>query len=88
MTDPKPEQTSHEQHYQQPAAADHPAQPQPQTAEPQREGQQGAQTEAPPAGIQQAPQTAQNRGEDALDVALQGSMITSDPPSSLMAEED
>ncbi|MFC4455650.1 hypothetical protein [Deinococcus sonorensis] len=38
-------------------------------------------------GTQEAPATAQARGEDAVDVASQGSMITSDPPSSLMPDE-
>ena len=60
----------------------------PQTAEPQIQGQQDAHlTELTP-HLQQPPESARNRGEDALDVALQGSMITSDPPSSLMEEED
>ncbi|GGJ84015.1 hypothetical protein [Deinococcus aquiradiocola] len=60
----------------------------PETAEPQRQGQQqdvNVPEETP--NLQSAPETAQNRGEDALDVALQGSMITSDPPSSLMPED-
>lgn len=60
----------------------------PQTAEPQIQGQQEVQPSALTPNVQRAPETARNRGEDAVDVASQGSMITSDPPSSLMPEED
>ena len=60
----------------------------PQTAEPQIQGQLEVHVPDQAPNLQQPPETAQNRGEDALDVALQGSMITSDPPSSLMPEED
>ena len=60
----------------------------PQTAEPQIQGQQEAQPDNLTEGVQQAPESARNRGEDAVDVASQGSMITSDPPSSLMPEEE
>ena len=64
----------------------------PQTAEPQIQGRQEAQQATRPGDlnpdVQRAPETARNRGEDAVDVASQGSMITSDPPSSLMPEED
>ena len=59
----------------------------PQTAEPQTQGQQDASV-AHHTHLQQPPEAALNRGEDAVDVASQGSMITSDPPSSLMPEED
>ena len=59
----------------------------PQTAEPQLQGQQ-AHSEGQVSNLQQAPESARNRGEDAIDVASQGSMITSDPPSSLMSEEE
>lgn len=58
------------------------------TAEPQTQGHEDTPTTDTTPNLQPAPQTAQNRGEDALDVALQGSMITSDPPSSLMPEEE
>ena len=58
-----------------------------QTAEPQTQGQQAhSETQVP--DLQQAPESARNRGEDAVDVASQGSMITSDPPSSLMSEDE
>ncbi|WP_424951222.1 hypothetical protein [Deinococcus sp.] len=60
----------------------------PQTAEPQLQGRQDAHPTEPTPNLQSPPESARNRGEDALDVALQGSMITSDPPSSLMEEED
>ena len=60
----------------------------PQTAEPQVQGRQGAQPSEELPNLQTPPESAQNRGEDALDVALQGSMITSDPPSSLMPEDE
>ncbi len=59
----------------------------PQTAEPQTQGQE-AHPESQVTGLQQAPESARNRGEDAIDVASQGSMITSDPPSSLMPEDE
>ena len=59
-----------------------------QTAEPQLQGQQQTQLESKTPDLQQAPESARNRGEDAIDVASQGSMITSDPPSSLMSEEE
>lgn len=59
----------------------------PQTAEPQIQGQE-AHPESQVTGLQQAPESARNRGEDAVDVASQGSMITSDPPSSLMPEDE
>ena len=59
----------------------------PQTAEPQTQGQE-AHPERQATGLQQAPESARNRGEDAIDVASQGSMITSDPPSSLMPEDE
>ena len=59
----------------------------PQTAEPQIQGQE-AHPESRATGLQQAPESARNRGEDAIDVASQGSMITSDPPSSLMPEDE
>ena len=59
----------------------------PQTAEPQLQGQE-AHPESQATGLQQAPESARNRGEDAIDVASQGSMITSDPPSSLMSEDE
>ena len=58
-----------------------------QTAEPQLQGQQ-AHSEGRVSNLQQAPESARNRGEDAIDVASQGSMITSDPPSSLVSEEE
>ena len=59
-----------------------------QTAEPQLQGQQQTQLESETPDLQQAPESARNRGEDAIDVASQGSMITSDPPSSLMPEDE
>ncbi|MGY2895465.1 hypothetical protein [Deinococcus sp. UYEF24] len=60
----------------------------PQTAEPQIQGQKEAQPDNLTPNVQQAPESARNRGEDAVDVASQGSMITSDPPSSMMPEEE
>jgi hypothetical protein len=59
----------------------------PQTAEPQLQGQKDAHPGHLTPHLQQAPESAQNRGEDAVDVASMGSMITSDPPSSLMPED-
>lgn len=59
----------------------------PQTAEPQLQGQQ-AHHEDQVSSLQHAPEAARNRGEDAIDVASQGSMITSDPPSSMMPEDE
>ena len=86
MTDDHREQNHHQADV---SAESHPQQPAPQTAEPQRQGEAAdVATEPRLPGVQQAPEVAQNRGEDALDVALQGSMITSDPPSTLMADED
>jgi hypothetical protein len=60
----------------------------PETAEPQVQGQQDAQPDNLTPNTQQAPEAAQNRGEDAVDIASMGSMIASDPPSSLMPEEE
>jgi hypothetical protein len=60
----------------------------PETAEPQVQGRQDVPAPEGTPHTQRPPESAQNRGEDAVDVASQGSMITSDPPSSLMPEED
>ena len=60
----------------------------PQTAEPQLQGKQQAHPGSETPNLQTPPESARNRGEDAIDVASQGSMITSDPPSSLMPEDE
>lgn len=73
MTDPQDQTTSDPFTPDQPAAE----QPTPEL--------QGEHTEVK---LQEAPKSARERGLDAVDVASQGSMITSDPPSSLMAEDE